>query len=244
MIPVNRYLRDRYEKIQSSGEEIQNLSNQSKELIIPKSSEVSFISLKKIEKSQEIKLRLFAGGGIRNLKYTGALSENQIDRIEKLYPFYKQAEKLTQVNWKILAGIHYRESSLGLDPKAKNNQFQFDGDLKSKATGNLLSDLIQTGKILQSKAKEAKMPPLLSDQFNTENVAQAVFSYNGKIYKHFASPDRPSYDRSPYLLNRIDSKHFDMPIYLGKKARLHWSVDHRLGVITFANELEKAFPVS
>lgn len=246
MIPVNRYLRDRHEKIQEAGseKEIQNLPNRSEPLAELQGGETSGVSLKKIEKPQEIKLRAFAGGGIRNLKYLGTLSEKQLDRVEEFYPFYKQAEKVTQVNWKILAGIHYRESSLGLDPKAKGNQFQFDGDLKSKATGNLLSDLIQTGKILQSKAKAAKMNPLSPDQFHTENVAQALFGYNGKIYRQFVSPNQTSYDRSPYVLNRIDSKHLEMPIYLGKNTHPQWSIDHRLGVITFANELEKAFPGS
>ncbi len=246
MIPVNRYLRDRHEKVQEvgSGKEIQNLPNRSEPIAKPEVSKTSRVSLKKIEKPQEIKLRAFAGGGIRNLKYQGSLSEKQLDRIEELYPFYKQAEKMTQVNWKILAGIHYRESSHGLDPKAKGNQFQFDGDLKSKATGNLLSDLIQTGKILQSKAKAAKMNPLFPNQFHTENVAQALFGYNGKIYRRFVSSNQPSYDRSPYVLNQIDSKHIEMPIYLGKNAHPQWSIDHRLGVITFANELEKAFPAS
>ena len=254
----NKYIRYREEVAKTRGGKIDEppRENAKTPTKLPTSSTPAPIKsmLPTIEKNKAPTQIPLAGGGARRLDYSGPLSDKLLDRLQQLYPLYKQAERKTQVNWKILAGIHYRESRLGLDPGAKGNELQFYGDLKKRATGDLGKDLVEAGKILQekaakgfysSKAKKWLVPrvsPLREDQSDGENVRTAVFLYNGPIYRTRAAPGAPAYDRSPYVLNRLDSEHWDMDLYRGKNAKSVWGIDHRLGVIPFVRELEKAFP--
>jgi len=209
--------------------------------------------LAEIEKPKPITDQPLPGGGVRKLDYKGPLSARELDRVERLYSLYKEAESKSQVNWKVLAGVHYRESALGLNPKARGNEFQFDGANKGRATGNLLLDAIEAGKLLQekassglysAKAKKFLVPPtdrLRAHQTDEENVRTAVFLYNGPVYRKKAAPGAPPYDRSPYVLNQLDNQHRNMDLYLGNNANPRWAADRRLGVIPFVRELGKAF---
>ncbi len=233
MFPENRFIQDRHER------EVQWDKDPIETKPIPQKEEKSAVSLKsgkvlsEIEKTNTETYRLLPGGGSRQLDYQGLLSQKDLDRIEKNYPIYKEAEKKTGINWKLLAAVHYRESSLGQNPRAKGNEYQFSGANKNRVSGNLLEDTITAGKILQEKVKEAHMSPLEGDEFAGHKVQTALLGYNGRIYK---SPEH-----SPYVMNQFDEEHQNMKIFLGKDAKPTWSMDHRLGAYTVIRELTKAF---
>jgi len=243
----NKYVRCREETGLGPAE------NPPKKVEATSAKEARASALPALEKNKAPTHIALPGGAARRLDYQGPLSERELDRVQQLYPVYKQAEEKTQVNWKVLAGIHYRESSLGLDPQAKGNEFQFDGDLKNKANGDLLHDLVEAGNTLQTKAmnglysaKSKKFlvsptDPLRPQESDGENVRTAAFLYNGPVYRTRAAAGAAAYDRSPYVLNRLDKSHWDMGLYRGKNAKPVWGTDRRLGVIPFARELEKAF---
>ncbi|GEM_PF-3285309 len=195
-------------------------------------------SLPSLEKPKTPSYQILTGGLLRDLNYKGEIRKADLDRIQKNYPAYKEAEVKTGVNWKILAAIHFRESSLGRT--AKNNPFQFHGSLEKLATGNLLQDAISSGEILQKKSQVmSKKPglvrtaPLKPDQVDGNNVRKAIFLYNGPIYK---TPEN-----SPYVMNGLDEEHRNMKIYLGKESNPRWGMDQRLGVLAYARELGKVF---
>ncbi len=237
MFPENRYVRDRNERNERN---LQFKKADSESTPIHKEASVehpdpkdSSKSLSHLEKRSEEIYRPLPGGGGRNLNYKGLLSQKELDRVEKNYPVYKAAEMKTGINWKILAAVHYRESSLGKNTGAKGNEYQFDGAYKSRATGKFYEDTITAGKILQEKVKIAKLSPLLGDEFAGPKVQRALLGYNGLIYK---TPEH-----SPYVMNQFDETHQNMKIYLGPNANPRWGVDHRLGAYTVIKELTRAF---
>lgn len=236
MFPENRYVRERNER----------------QISWPKTSESTPISspaspdpvelekenpkaLAQIEKRIPENRRLLPDGGARRLDYQGLLSQKELDLIEKNYPVYKEAENRTGVNWKILAAIHYRESSLGRNSSssAKGNEFQFDGKYKRLASGNFLKDTVTAGKILQEKNSQTQKTPLSENEFAGGKVQEALFRYNGRVYKQA--------ERSPYVMNQFDENHQNMRIYLGPNTNPRWGVDHRLGAYTVIRELHRAF---
>ncbi len=232
MFPENRYLRERNERnIHFKKEGAMPLPKKPQvECPDPKDSGQS---LSQLEKRNEEIYRPLPGGGARRLDYEGLLSQKELDRIEKNYPVYKEAEIKTGINWKILAAVHYRESSLGKNALAKGNEYQFDGGYKSRTTGKFYEDTLTAGKILQEKVKEAKLPSLVGDEFAGDKVQRALLGYNGLIYK---TPEN-----SPYVMNQFDEAHQDMKIYRGAHANPRWGVEHRLGAYTVIRELTRAF---
>ena len=231
MFPENRYVRERNER-----RVYQEEKSVRKEEVIKESPKVErppVAALPKVEQRTPDTLRLLPGGGSRRLQYQGLLSAKQLDQVEKNYPVYKAAEDKTGVNWKIIAALHYRESSLGLDPNAKGNEFQFDGAYKKFATGNFQKDAIRAGKIIQEKVREAGLEALSDSAFAGEKVQEALFRYNGTLYNQA--------EKSPYVMNQFDETHEDMRIFRGKNASPRWGVDRRLGAYTVIRELTRAF---
>lgn len=231
MFPENRYVRERNERKIYPEEKIVEKHPAVSE--IPKTESVPVGALPKIEQRCPENLRLLPGGGSRRLQYEGLLSGKELNQVEKNYPIYLEAQKQTGVNWKILAAIHYRESSLGLNPNAKGNEFQFDGAYKKLATGHLLKDAITAGKILQEKVAQAKLEPLSEGAFAGEKVQEALFRYNGTLYKQA--------EKSPYVMNQFDEAHESMKIFRGANVTPRWGVDARLGAYTVIRELTRAF---
>lgn len=236
MFPQNRYVKEREER-----EATRMHSIPQGEVVVSKTpSEGSKkpetsnpVSLQPVEKKQADHLNPLPGGGFRRLDYEGILSRKDLNLIEKNYPIYKEAERKTGINWKVLAAVHYRESSLGKNSLAKGNEFQFDGDYKKLATGHLLKDAITAGKILQEKNSHTQKTPLLGDEFAGEKVKEAMFRYNGRVYKQS--------DHSPYVMNQFDDQHHNMKLFLGRDATPKWGTDRRLGAYTVIRELTRAF---
>lgn len=231
MFPENRYVRERNERRIYREEKIV----ESHPVITenPKPESIPESVLPKIEQRHPENVRLLPGGGSRRLQYKGLLSEKELNQVEKNYPIYLAAQKKTGVNWKVIAAIHYRESSLGLNPKGKGNEFQFDGVYKKLATGNLQKDAITAGKILQEKVAQAGLDPLTENLFAGEKVQEALFRYNGTLYKQA--------EKSPYVMNQFDTGHEDMKIFRGANVSPRWGVDARLGAYTVIRELTRAF---
>ncbi len=233
MFPENRYVRERNERRTA----LARITNDQGKAELEKKQKSSpppeLKPLFQLEKRIPENYRPLPGGGFRRLDYEGLLGKKDLNRIEKNYPLYKEAESKTGVNWKVLAAVHYRESSLGKDPFAKGNEFQFDGVYKKRASGNLLHDAITAGQILQEKNHRAKKSPLLADEFAGEKVKEALFRYNGTLYR--------SSEKSPYVMNQFDEKHSDMKIFRGKGVRPRWGNDSRLGSYTVIRELTRAF---
>ncbi len=242
---TNRYIRERQERAHSYELAQKLLKTPAKtELLSTPSESVPLVSpeLKKMEQILPKTFQPLMGGkAVRNLEYKGLLSNNELDRIQKNYPAYKEAEQKADVNWRVLAAIHYRETNLSQHPLTKGNPFQFDGVYKSKVTGDLFKDAVTAGKILQAKTQIQsarygleKVAPLQASQTEGENLRQAVFRYNGPIY---GSPEK-----SPYVMNGLDEKHQGMLIYRGRDVNPRWGVDHRPGIMALVKDLEVAFP--
>lgn len=234
MFPENRYVRERNERRITWPKVSEEISIQPIPLPAPaKIEKENSKPLAQIEQRVPENVRLLPGGGSRRLDYQGLLSKKELDLIEKKYPVYKEAESKTGVHWKILAAVHYRESSLGQNRGARGNEFQFDGNYKHLASGDFLKDAIYAGRILQEKNSQTQKKPLSQNEFAGERVKEALFRYNGRIYKEA--------ERSPYVMNQFDEDHQNMRIYLGRNANPRWGVDHRLGAYTVIRELHKAF---
>lgn len=232
MFPENRYVRERNERRIYQEEK----SMKKDEVVIEESPQVErppIAALPKVEQRSPDTLRPLPGGGSRRLQYQGLLSAKQLDQVEKNYPVYKAAEDKTGVNWKIIAALHYRESSLGLDPNAKGNEFQFDGANRKFATGDFQKDAIHAGKIIQEKLRKAGLEALSEGGFAGEKVQEALFRYNGTLYKEA--------EKSPYVMNQFDETHENMRIFRGKNVLPAWGVDRRLGAYTVIRELTRAF---
>jgi len=243
---LNRYVREREERLhhlqvaQSQKNPIPDKEEKKKEA--PTSSfSKSPPDFKGVEKNKEKDLLPLMGGSLRNLSYSGPLRPQDLDLIEKNYPSYREAQKQTGVNWRVLAAIHLRESDLSRHPLTHNNPFQLDGVYLGLQTGNLLKDTVTAGRILQAKTQTSNahyhlqpVEKLDPHQVEGKNLEQALFRYNGPIY---GTPEK-----SPYVMNGYDKAHENMKIYRGKTAHPQWGVDHRLGVLTTVRELVKAFP--
>ncbi|MBF0493449.1 MAG: hypothetical protein HQM15_11820 [Deltaproteobacteria bacterium] len=240
MTSINRYTREHNERVHSNAvAQIVSRTQVNEQLSSSPSKRLS--PLAGVEQCVPQKLQGLMGNTFRNLDYQGLLQSKDLDLIQKNYPAYKQAEQKTDVNWRVLAAIHLRETNLSQAAGTKHNPFQFDGIYKSKISGNLLQDAITAGNILQTKTQVENahyglkaVDPLRAEQMDGENLRQAIFRYNGPIY---GSPEK-----SPYVMNAWDEEHQAMPIYRGKAAVPHWGVDHRLGVMTTIRELNRAFP--
>jgi lysozyme family protein len=181
------------------------------------------------------------GGVWRNLDYSGPLTKEEVDQVQRNYPLYKEAEGITGVNWKVIAAVHYRESDLGMNKAAQGNEFQFSGSLKKRATGDLLHDALETGNILQEKALRGGIWPLLPDQSDGEGVRIALFQYNGTGYRKLRTPGAPIYDQSPYVMNQIDDQHRDMKKYRFDHEPIPTGTDKQMGAVPFIREMAKAF---
>jgi hypothetical protein len=235
MFPENRYIRER-PHLSPSPDEKQTLPPAPS--LDPSSPTES--PLHQVERSRDLNLIPLPGGGWRNLEYKGPL-ENYLERIEQNYPLYREAERRTGVNWKILAAVHYRESDLGMNKAARGNEFQFSGSYRKRATGDLLHDAVEAGNILQEKALRGGIWPLLPDQSDGEGVRIALFRYNGTGYRRLRAPGAPVYDRSPYVMNQIDDRHRDMRKYRFDHEPHPSGVDRQWGAVFFIRELAKAF---
>src|SRR5262245_31654117 len=101
MVPENRYVLERWKREGGA-------SHPSPPAIGKKTLPVPVIvvssppspQLSQVEKSRDLYLIPMPGGGWRNLDYTGPL-EKYLEKIEQNYPFYREAERRTGVNWKI-----------------------------------------------------------------------------------------------------------------------------------------------
>jgi len=234
MFPENRYVRERNERKTPVSRE--GAAEAATEPSAPPQEAAPLLpppALPQLEKRQAERFRPLPGGGSRRLEYQGLLNARELDRVERNYPVYKEAEQRTGVNWKILAAIHYRESSLGQDPRARGNEFQFDGSYRKLATGDLLRDAITAGRILQEKNRQAGNPPLSEGGFAGPKVQEALFRYNGTLYRRA--------EASPYVMNQFDEAHSGMALYRGKNAQPSWGRDARLGAYTVIRELTRAF---
>lgn len=201
---------------------------------------MSSIKTNKIS-SQRIKLEhaLSDFGLYPRINYKGLLSSQELKRVEQNLRYYKRAELLTGVNWKLIAAVHYRESSFG-QVTAKNS-FQFDGVYKKLASNSIAQDAVTAAKILQQKAQSAVGRKLKPNEWMSEAARLALFYYNGPIYKKFTPPTEALYNQSPYVMNRWDEKHQHMKLYLGSNVSPQWGIDRRLGALRVAYELEQAF---
>lgn len=246
---VNKYVQDRRERAKAKeaqkNEEVKNPSPQKPRLgeVYPMPRWAGRPPLQGIEKKNGVTQSPLPGGGWWDLSYEGPLKEKELEAVEKNYPIYKEAERRTGVNWKIIAAVHYRESDFGLNKKAKGNEFQFDGVYKKLASGDLLKDAVSAGKILQEKiqiegwVKKTKvfldrMDRLTPHQTDGENVRQALFRYNGTIYK---TPEN-----SPYVMNQLDEGHQGMSNKYVKPGSARVT-DPQMGALLVIRELGKVF---
>lgn len=192
-------------------------------------------------KAEEIRdnrlVAVYDNGLVQYLDYEGKLSENELTKIIENYSVYKAAGDSAGVPWQMVAAVHYRENSLGIESERYGGPFQFDSE-HFEGEDDFVIGAHHAARFLQEKSGYRL-------DTNTEDphiIKDAFFRYNGTGYG--------SYDKSPYVMNRFDSDHEDMVIK-GTLARKNEdgsvtripveTVDKRLGAHVFFLELKSAF---
>lgn len=174
--------------------------------------------------------------GVVNGPVSSTLPSDILDRINQLMPEYSQAATETHVPWQLIAGIHYRETSLST---TSSNIFQITG---YKGPADFLSQAIAAGNFLQKKSVLANLPehrdPLQETGNDPEQIKDTMFSYNGRANAYaqqaadlgFDSTTQP-YEGSPYVMNNFDTVHTNMKIITHDNGGLD-GVDTRFGAYT------------
>jgi len=182
------------------------------------------------------------------------LSEQEIATVRtQQYTFYRPAASKTNVPWRALAAIHFRENNLSLkQPTTPGGVLQFDPVPGKSALENLLklysnltpqeqvecaiknvSDLMSSFIIAGCILKRNCRFKLIATSPD-EQVLDAFYGYNGRVGK---SP----YD-SAYCVNGLDAQHNNLVI-IGSEPNGHGGrtpirvVDHRPGAFVVFQQL-------
>lgn len=187
-----------------------------------------------------------------------ALTPTQLAEVKRNKGILENIEAKTQVPWKAMAGIWYRENSCCVvSPTREGGPFQFDpppsdADLRrmlrkystlspqeiEACVANGIQEF-ESGGMLAACFLQDKMERThgrrLSTQSSDEDIKQALFLYNGTGYG--------TADKSPYVMNGYDDAHIGMrirgtlPTASGKRIRIN-RVDPRVGAMTIYKQLQ------
>ena len=166
-----------------------------------------------------------SGGSIgNNTDYEGnqILTDEQMDKIKELQPFYQAAGEKYNVPWQMIAVVHLREHGLGKDGPS-NGQ----GPYQDYERNNIPSELNvggswKTGSYTDEEFQIATdwAAQDLSNRaggrdLNDDNVVKDVFfAYNGKAQAYirqalnlgFSQEEANRGEGSPYVMNKADEK--------------------------------------
>lgn len=193
------------------------------------------------------------------------LTQAEWELIEKAKPDLQYSESVTGVDWKILAGILYRENSLRTTvPGRPGGVWQFDDHtLTPKRKRQLLdkySNLISSQKdyIVNGGWQEFRWGSIMASCFLRDKtstildvrkrgdlpdseVGDALYSYNGKAYGS-------DWKKSPYVFNNGDSNHIGLkltgsmpnPNGIGRQTITY--PDTRMGAFVVYRQLKDKYP--
>lgn len=192
-----------------------------------------------------------------------SLTQAELDKIKLGKKDLEYTQEVTGVDWRILAGIWYRENSLKMTiPGRVGGVWQFDPPLSSTRKKALLdkystlsekekleviqkSDNFKEGSILAACFLRDKVKPVLDIRkrgiLPDEEVGDALYAYNGKKYG-------ANWRKSPYVNNNADDDHMGL-VLRGtmpdvhnpfKRVRVAYP-DRRLGAFVVYRELGKIF---
>jgi hypothetical protein len=190
------------------------------------------------------------------------LTKDELDKIKAKINDLQYAEQVTGVDWRLLAGIWYRENSLNVTPPSRvGGVWQFDPPLSStriQALLNKYSILSATDKqlIVNDRGISFKHGAVLAACFLRDHVPQvldvrkagdlpddtignALYTYNGKAYGK-------DWHMSPYVYNNGDSQHLGLKMNASlptANGRI-WikKADTRLGAFVVYRQLKSLYP--
>jgi hypothetical protein len=190
------------------------------------------------------------------------LTKDELTKIAAKISELQYAERVTGVDWRLLAGIWYRENSLNVTPPSRvGGVWQFDPPLTSTKIQNLLnkySTLSAADKqlIINDKGISFKYGAILAACFLRDHVPQvldvrklgdlpddtignALYTYNGKAYGK-------DWHMSPYVYNNGDDQHIGLKMNATlptSKGRI-WikKADTRLGAFVVYRQLKELYP--
>lgn len=144
------------------------------------------------------------GGPVESTTYKP--SQEIIDKIKENLPVYQAAAAKVGIAWEMLAGLHFRESTLspaGPSGEAIGSPSPEDGKVKCSSFQECE---IVKAEILKHKAKTVYGVELTASSTG-EDLKKALVGYNrGSMYKTGGC----SVDSSPYVMNQFDAAHKNM----------------------------------
>lgn len=164
------------------------------------------------------------------------LTADQIEKFRKQKHVFVRAQELTGVPWQAIAAVWMRET-FSVSPPAdrQGGQFQFDPPLTAERMQDKLDRYILPGKltpeekaaiiargqesfpdaaILAACHMRAMCKFYITPNASDVTIKDAFYGYNGRAYG--------SADKSPYVMNYFDDKHWEMRVYgtvLDKRGR-------------------------
>lgn len=175
-----------------------------------------------------------------------------IEAINKNRKIYESASAKTGVPWQMLAGVHYRETTLGrTNPENGDGLYQIlnsDYEQGPVSDEEFLEQTIRAAQILQAKTAsnvERNRKPLTADTTNTDLIKDTLFGYNGRssLYaqeaaKYGFDPATEPYEGSPYVMNRFDAQRKSMGIIRVDYGPIdHNNPDTKFGAFTIYSRL-------
>ncbi|HBF12067.1 MAG TPA: hypothetical protein DDW49_01545 [Deltaproteobacteria bacterium] len=185
--------------------------------------------------SQKNNVTTFSNGLVYNAAYKGKLSSAEINKVVENYSVYKLAADYTGIPWKMLAAVHYRETSLSIKSNPHGGPFRFDKTEHHANEEEFIVGAYYAARLLQEKSGH-RLDPTTTDP---HIIKTAFFRYNGTGYG--------TYDKSPYVMNGFDNEHSNMRVVgtdidkNGHRFPVN-IVDRQMGAYVFYQELNKAFP--
>ena len=190
------------------------------------------------------------------------LTQVELDKIAARKADLQYAESVTGIDWRLLAGIWYRENSLNIIPPTRvGGTWQFDPVLSPSRIKSLLDkystlNLSDKELIIKDGGLSFKYGAVVAACFLRDHVPQvldvrkkgdlsddiignALYTYNGKAYGK-------DWRMSPYVYNNGDAQHIGLKINAslpGPKGRI-WirKADTRLGAFVVYRQLKILYP--